>query len=907
MPNVPKWRRFLRFWYGDVAADVDDELRFHFDARAEELRGRGMDEETIARTIAEEFGDVDATRARLREIGERMERRRERSWWWRQLGADLAYALRGLRRTPAFTVGVVVTLAIGIGAAASMYGTMRRLMLQPPPHVVAPQRVMKLHFRFEQAGDSALTFDRASYPFWEGVRDARTLAGVAAYTDAEFPVGRGEDARMARATMVSAGFWRTLGTRPVLGRFIADDEAHPATGARVVVLGHAFWRQRYGGDTAVVGTTLHVRGQPYRVIGVAPRGFRGVELMDTDVWLPLFALGDGDRSMREWHTYASSSNLRLVARLRPGASIAQGDAELTRRRVEFVREQEQARLRRMGRGGREEEIRVSVRLGAVTGALGYDARRIPEGTVAVWLVGVAIVLLAVACANVASLLLLRALRRRREIAVRLALGMSRRRLSALLFTESLLLAMLGGAASVVVIVWGGAWARRVLLPGMVGESAGVDWRMLGVAAACVTATALVTGLVPALQTRGMGTAGLREGAQHGATGRSTLYWGLLVAQTALSALLLVGAGLFLRSLHRVTTTDLGLDTRNTWLVRVDFTGTGRGARDVAAFFERALERARTVPGVASASLATGAPLRAAMGFTLRTSPNGEWVRTDQGTPMGAWVADRYLAATGMRVVQGRDFVAADRGGPPVVIVNEALARHAWPGRSPVGECAYLSSAATTCARVVGVSGNARTFSVREAQRFWLYAPLSPTDDARRVLLVRAAPGAGPMDGTLRRVLREVDPAVPYVHVEQLGAALDPQLRPWRLGAAVFTAFGALAMLLAALGLYTAVAYAVTQRTREIGVRVAVGATSAGVVRLVLGDGARIAAVGVAAGLALALLGAPLIADLLFDTSPRDPVVLGVVGLALLAVSAAASLAPARRAARVSPTVALRAD
>jgi predicted permease len=378
----------------------------------------------------------------------------------------------------------------------------------------------------------------------------------------------------------------------------------------------------------------------------------------------------------------------------------------------------------------------------------------------------------------------------------------------------------------------------------------------------------------------------------------------------LSALLLVGAGLFLRSLQQATSVDLGLDARHVRVVAVDFAGTGRPATMVAAFFERALERVRAVPGVTSASLSTSIPLQSASGMTLRTSVRGEWIQTAQGTPMGSEVADQFFAATGMRIVQGRDFTAADRGGPPVVVVNEALARFAWPGRSPVGQCAYLSSAPESCARVVGVAGNARTFRLREEQRQWLYTPLAPSATDRRVLLVRVAPGAesmNAMDGTLRRVLRELDPGAPYVDVRLLGDALDPQLRPWRLGAAVFTAFGLLTALLAALGLYTAVAYAVTQRRREIGVRLAVGAATSSVVRLVLGDSLRVAAAGVAMGLVAALLGGRWIADLLFDTSPREPVVLAVVGLALLAVAMVASLTPARRAARVNPTEALRAD
>jgi hypothetical protein len=262
----------------------------------------------------------------------------------------------------------------------------------------------------------------------------------------------------------------------------------------------------------------------------------------------------------------------------------------------------------------------------------------------------------------------------------------------------------------------------------------------------------------------------------------------------------------------------------------------------------------------------------------------------------------------MRLLRGRGLTPADRRGAPAVVINETLARLGWAGRSPLGECVYLSAARDTCARVVGVVHDANTFGIRRDRRSaWVYVPLDPADEDDRVLLVRAAPGMRGADATLRRVLRELDPALPYVDVRTLGDALDPELRPWRLGAAVFTAFGALAALLAALGLYTAVAYAVAQRRREIGVRVAVGAASGDVVRLVLGDGVRVAAAGVAVGLLLALAASRWIAALLFETSPRDPAVLGAVALALLAVAAAASLVPARRAVRVSPTEALRAD
>jgi predicted permease len=357
----------------------------------------------------------------------------------------------------------------------------------------------------------------------------------------------------------------------------------------------------------------------------------------------------------------------------------------------------------------------------------------------------------------------------------------------------------------------------------------------------------------------------------------------------------------------VTTTDLGLDTEHAWVVSLRSSGSGRSPRELAVFFEQALERVRAVPGVRSASLATHAPLRGATGLLLRTRRDGEWVQATHGSPLGSQVADGYFDALGLRLAAGRGFTAADRTSSTVVVVNEALARLAWPGRSPVGACAFLSSSPETCARVVGVARNAHTFRIREEQQLAVYVPLPPAEPGDRVLLVRETPGIRGLDGTLRHVLRELDPALPYLDVQRLGDALVPEIRPWRLGATVFTVFGVLAALLAALGLYTAMAYAVTQRTREIGVRVALGAQAHGILRLVLGDALRLAGAGILTGLVVAIGVAGGIADLLFETSPRDPAVFATVGFTLLGVALAACVAPARRAARVSPTEALRAD
>ena len=905
MLRVPAWRRYLRFWRSDVQSDVDDELRFHFEARTAELRARGLAPAEVANTIDAEFGNLDATKVAMLAIATRVERRRERHTWLRNLHADVTYAVRGLRAAPLFAVSVVVTVAVGVASAVLMYGTMRELLLQPPPQVAAPHELARPYFHYRPAHDSARTYDQFSFPFWEELRrNSRTLRAVAAYDPGDDVIlGRGSDARHVRPTYVSAGFWSALGVRPAVGRFIADDEAHPATVARVVVLSYEMWRDQFGSDPDVVATRVDIRGQSYQVVGVAPPGFRGVELTNSDIWLPLSAITDGTGASPGWHLAAGSARLKFVLRPRPSISWDRVTAELTQLHAAIVAETSRP-LVAQGRSLPTTQVTVA----PAGGSYGTDGRELAEARVARWLVGVAFALLAVAGANVASLLLLRAFRRRREIAVRLALGMSQRRLAALLFAESAVLAISGGVLSLGLVLWGHVWMQRLLLQDLVDATAPLHWSNLVVAAASVAAVAIVAGGVPMRQARADAAVTLKQSGQHGSTQRSRMQWVLLVAQTALSVALLIGAGAFLRSLHRVTTMDLGFEADRSLVSNLDFAGLGWTGGEQTRFVEEALARVRAVPDVEAASIATSAPLRVAQGALLRTRPDGDWLKTPNGSPLVNAVSGDFFNAAGMRIVAGRAITEADRRIDPVVVVNEALANAAWGGESPVGQCAYLSFAPTSCVRVVGVVRNAYTFHLREAHRPWMYVPLREGATDARVLLVRVAGDVARTSRTVRTAIRgPVSASAPFVTIEPLGDALDPQIRPWRLGSAVFTGFGAAAMLLAALGLYATVSYAVTQRTREIGVRVALGASPRSVLRLVLGDGVRIALVGVVLGLCASMSAAPWLDKLLFDIPSHEPTVVLAVVVLLLMVAGLASVIPAIRAIRVPPTESLRTD
>ena len=818
--------------------------------------------------------------------------------WLEATVLDARSALRALRASPGTSLSVVLTLALGIGAVATMYGVMSRLMRQPPPHVTQPERAARLFFHYQEPGKPRTTNSAWFHCVEDRLRtEARTLRHVAAHTSFLVSVGAGVDAAQARATVVSPGFWAVLGTRAASGRLFADEEAGRSTGARVAILGHAFWQQRYGADPAVIGRTLSIRGTPFEIVGVTPQGFRGVGLNDVDLWLPLSAY---TLSGRNWQT---DTELKYLVRFNPDVTAAQVDADLSRVLSDVV--DEDAGCERSSAA--QPAARLSVTAAPLPGALDGDMQPIAEARLAYWLVGVAAALLAVAAANVASLLLLRALRRRREIAVCLALGMSRRRLAAQLFIESAALALLGALAGATLAFWGGALMNRVLLPSLSWDAADtLDASWLTLIASCVIGTALLGGLAPLLQAPGDPFRALQDGAARITARRGRLHRTLLVAQTALTVVLLTGAGLFLRSLHNIDALDLGLDTDDVLVATVDFEGSGRPPREVAAFYERALERAQMLPGVERASLATSIPLRRARGGSIRPAGRAEHLTGPGGDATYVnFVAPGFFETTGTRIVEGRDFLPHEREGAPVVVVNEATARAGWPGRSPLGECVEVEDT-DSCVTVIGVVENARRFFLAEPPALLFYRPLPPgAEDRWRALFIRTAPGGRNMSTVVRQALQALEPNLPFIRVQTFGDALDPQIRPFRVGARVFTAFGILATVLAALGLYGAVSYSAVQRTHEIGVRMAVGARAPDIFHLVVRDAVGVVLAGVLIGTTVNLIAGRWISNLLFEVSPRDPVVLAGVSASLAAVAFLATLLPSLRATRVDPVVALR--
>lgn len=889
------------FRRGRVESELDEELRDYLERRMEQEIAAGATTEEARRTAERALGGIELRKEECRDT--------RSTRWIEDAMRDLRYAIRMLRTSPALSFTAIFTIAIGVGAATEMFSIMWRLLLAPPPHVSSPDRVFRLHLLFPRAGQESRPNNRTSYPFYELLaKQATSLEAVAAYTASDQAVGIGDDAHMAHAALVSAGFWKTLGTQPVIGRFLMDEEAHPATGSRVVVLGHAYWLARFGGATDVLGRTLRVKGQPYQIIGVTPCGFRGVELEDVDLWLPFLALADGSGPVT-WHQYGSSYTLSVVAKLKPGMTAERASTELTvLQRSFYVEEYTKFRLPDM-----EPYRNGSALLGSLTGGLGMDMRPIPEARVTVWLVSVAFVLLAVACANVAGLLLLRAMRRRREIAVRLALGVSRARLAMQLLAESSVLAILGGAAALLMLVLTGAGVQRIILPSLAWEPETLlDMRVLGIASLCIFGAAFGAGLAPLAYARFDVMPALRDGTLAGPPKQTRAHSFLLTLQGAFSVVLLVGAGLFLRSLHNAQTIDVGLERDETLIAQLDFSGTARSAAQVAAFYEKALESVSSLPGVDHASLGVSIPLRSAVaGGSLRL-PGAAAPAAGSRSPYVNFVTPGFFAATGMRLLQGRDFTEDERTGGRAIIINETLARLHWPGKPPVGECVFVGNE-QGCATVIGVVADARRFRIQEEDSWMSYFRPLPVPDqpqpfvTSRALLVRRQANTARVDAAIIKTLRSLEADVPFVRIETLGEALDPQIRPWRLGASVFTAFGILAAVLAMVGLWSSAAYAVSQRRREFAIRKAVGAGNGSLAGLILRGGLRVAVVSVTIGTAAAALASPLIADLLFQVQPRDTAVFVLVGAGILIVAVLANLAAAWRVSRIMPSVALRHD
>jgi putative ABC transport system permease protein len=888
-----------------VDAEVDAELEAHVDLRISQLMMRGLTRQQAEAEARRRFGTSwDAAVDDMKRAGQRRESRLS----WREqadaLRGDLGYATRTLLRQPGFALVVILTFALGIGANATMFGVIDRLLLQPPPQVRDAQGVFELS-RISQADGKQVYSTGLQYPMYPLLRaDTSAFRDVAASSFITMQsLGTGAEAEQAYAVLASPNYFRLLGTDPSLGRFFGAPEEEEVATSDVVVLSHGFWQRRFGGDPGVLGKMMHVGPRELTIIGVTREGFTGPDPRRVDMWIPLSQAEVLGMVRAPWKENWGNVWLRLHVRLQPGVT---GEAAASR--AATIRHNEMATFPGLSKGQLQDMLDGPITFRSILPST--QRADDPQAKLAKLLLGVTVAVLLIACANVASLLLARGTERRREIAVRLALGVSRARLVRLLLAETTLLALIGGALAIAVAHWGLVLLQATLLSDFAWTESALDGRVLAATSALILATVVLAGVVPALRaSRPDIVDSLKAGGREGGIAASRLRAGLMMMQATLSVVLIVGASLFVKSLHQAAGFQLGYQTTGVLAGSVDVMTLGYKAPARIALYEVMRSRVAALPGVADAALAATHPLQGwAFGIRVRapgrddlpTSPTG-------GTAYNA-VSSQFFTTLGLKIVEGRPLMPADQNSESrVAVLSENMARAFWPNERAVDRCLMLNRD-SLCTTVVGVAADAKQ-GLNGEPGFLVYVPMNDRWGAgANTLVVRARDGdARRLVTPIRQAMLSAAANLPYADVQTLDDALAPVIRPWKTGATLFSLFGALALVIAAMGLYSAISYSVVQRRHEFGVRLALGARIADVVRIVVSYGMRPVAVGIALGAIVAVAAAPLVGSLLFQTSPSDPFAYAVTGVVMLIVAAAASVIPARRAARVDPATALRGD
>lgn len=900
-----KRRRWFRLPVTDrrlSARDVDTELGVHLAERVDRLMAAGLPEAEARAEAERRLGGL--ARARYALVREAWERDVRLSLLERLRGLldDVRYAARAVSRERGYAAVVIITLALGIGANATMFGIVDRLLLSGPAHVVNPDGLHRLYVNAQLQPEGPVT---TAAPMSGGAFTAlranlTSMENVAGYVPWGMTLGSGLDARPLSLVAVSASFFPLLGVRPALGRFFDEAEAAPPEGARVIVISHELWQREFGGSADAIGATLPLGDHGYTVVGVAPAGFTGVDLEPSDGWVPL-ANQASSMNSANWDSWWMSSFIWVVGRIAPDATPERAAAEATA----IWRENIDSRSQPLQE--------ATITLGGIRG--GLEGNEPMEAQVARWLLAVSAIVLAIACANVANLYFARGLRRRREIAVRLTLGISRARLIRLLLMEGMLLAVLGGTAALLVAWWGAELVRGTLLPDVDWTTSPLNTRVLVMAAGVTVLVGVLTGLVPALQATSRRLAPALTGSVHAppAPGRTRNV--LAAMQAAFCVLLLVGAGLFVNSLAAVERMDLGVDADRVllawlqWPVGAETTTIEQQAelrQRQEAFVTQAAARIQALPGVERAAVGLGGTFAGSFGTSIRVDGRDSIPRLPSG-PYVTAVTAGYFETLGTPLVRGRVFEAADdAGAEAVVIINRTAAETLWPGADPLERCVYISGDAT-CNRVIGVVGDVRRFAIIEEPAIQVYTPYSrrPAWASGAPLYVRASLRPQLIEQSVRRELHSMDPSLRFVRTTLLADQLAPHKRAWTLGAMLFGVCGLLALTIAAIGLYSVIAYLVLHRRHEIGVRVALGAERRNVVGMVLRQALGIAGVGLAIGIVAAFIAAPWLEPLLFDTAPRNAPIFAAAAATLAAAALVAGVVPAWRAARVAPTEALR--
>jgi predicted permease len=823
--------------------------------------------------------------------------------------SDLRYAWRWLRRSPGFAAVAILSLGLGIGVNTAMFSLVDAVLLRPLP-VQDPDTLVDV-FTSSSDGDEYAT---SSFPDFQDVKAQNAVfSDMMAYTPMFAPLGLGDRSRLMLGQLVTSNHFDMLGVRPSLGRLLqpADD----AAGAeRVVVISHRMWQNDFGSDQRVVGRTLQLRGQPYTIVGVAPASFTGViPLIVPELWLPIIHVEDVEPAGMNDNIPSPTGRNRIErrgsrsffvkGRLKPGFTSAQAQAN-----VALIGTQLEAAHPQTNRNRRMSAFATNDVRFLVPQASG------PMSTGSAAVMAVVGLVLLIACANVTGMLLARASARTREISVRLAIGASRWQLVRQMLTEGVVLGSLGAivAAALAWAVIQALISIRLPIPGTLVLDLRLDWRVLSFAMLVAVAAGLMTALTPALKAASPQLSPALRGelpTARVAGRRLALRDALVVGQLALTAVLLVVAGLMLRSLNASLAANIGFRPEGLAIIAADTDMVRYSPERGEQFWKDALERVKAIPGVESAALSTPRlPFDINFNQTSIRIDGREYPSEDRGDSISnVAVTPDYFATLGVPIVEGRGFTDADReGAPRVAIVNEAMARRFWPNESAVGKT-FRQTFGKSQVTIVGVSADHRVYTVSERPTPYLHFAAAQQPLRYNLLVARTRGDAAQLLGAMRRELLAMEPSLVFINSTTMTSAIEASLLPSRVGAWLATAFGSLGTLLAAIGLYGVIAFSVARRTREIGVRMAVGASQGTVLGLVMRQGLVLALIGAAVGGVLAAFVAQALSGALYGVGMFDPVAWTVAMGALLGSAALANLIPARRAMRVNPVNALRTE
>ena len=881
-PREPSWRRYLRFLRPNPAADLDDELRDHIESSVEDLVARGMPREAARAEAARRFGDVSRVRDVVHHIDQRHFTRRNRLAVLETVAQDIRYAARGIRRSPAFMIVASISIALGIAANATIFSVVNAMLLRPIPGANAEGLV-----RVYQNHHSPFQWDEISW-FRDHGRSFDHIVGER-FQSMSFRPAANADAERIRGSYVTQGFFRALGVTMALGRAFDSDD-RDAAAPPVAVISYAFWQRRFAGDSTVLGRTVAVADHPVTIVGIASPAFRSSVLG----WTPdLFVPVSISPVLTGIQLADFGGSFYTTGRLRRGIDMGAGEAELRGLTRQLV-------LTDTSRYGG-----MTARLDHIRGVNAEDRAGFAVGSA--FLMSMVGLVLLIGCANVANMLLGRAATRRTEFGVRLAIGASRIRLVRQLLTESLMIAAIGGVAGFVV-----ARAITRALPSLLPPEAGVDnaflqpdLRVVVFTSALCVLTTIVFGLAPALRAASTDVVAILKGSD--SRPRVRRRGALVVGQAALCVVLLAVASLFLRSLVSSKTVNPGFRADGVIDVNIDLALLG-GRASPPAIFARILRETAAMPSVSSATLAAVVPLTGS-NMESRAIPEGAVVRDGRAGAMVYFnvVAPKFFATLQTPILRGREFADTDDStATPVAVVNETAARRLWPGGDVLGK--RFKWGGERLYQVVGISRDANYVMPGESPKATVYLPFAQAEHrAEMTLQMRTTADVAGMRRAIWALLRDAAPQLPPPPVARMVDDMSITLLPVRLGALFLGTFGALALVLAAAGIYGVASYSVSRRTREIGIRAALGATRSRIIGMVLWENGRRVATGTVIGLAVAILIGIGLSSVLYGVRAVDPLALGGVVAAIAMVAAAASIGPARRAANADPVRSIRSE